>query len=111
MTDGPRVGIIGAGFSGIIAAVKLRDVGINNITIFERADACGGVWRQKYPGVSVDVPSHLYSFSFMRRYDWPQSHATAEQLRTYLEHVIAEFGLAKSIRYRCSVDQVIWDIE
>ena len=64
------VTIIGAGFSGICMAIKLRRAGVP-FTILEKGDRVGGVWRDNtYPGAACDIPSHLYSFSFEPSHDW-----------------------------------------
>ena len=68
-----RVAIVGAGFSGIAMAIALRREGIEDFTIFERADDLGGVWHHNtYPGAACDVPSYLYSYSYEQRRDWSQ---------------------------------------
>ena len=54
----PRVVVIGAGFGGLGAAIELRRHGVTDVTILERADDVGGVWRDNtYPGAACDVPS------------------------------------------------------
>ena len=59
--------IVGAGFTGLGAAIKLRQAGIDDIVLIERADRVGGTWRDNvYPGVACDIPSLLYSFSFVK---------------------------------------------
>ncbi len=69
--DGVKFVIVGAGMAGILAAIKLKDGGFNNIEIFEKADDVGGTWREnRYPGVACDVPSYLYSYSFEQKPDW-----------------------------------------
>ncbi|MEX2248324.1 MAG: NAD(P)-binding protein, partial [Parvibaculum sp.] len=60
-----RIAVIGAGASGLMALIKLREAGIGDVTIFEKAEALGGTWRDnRYPGVTCDVPSHGYRYSF-----------------------------------------------
>ena len=62
----PRVGIIGAGMSGLCMAMKLLDEGIDSFVIYEQADEVGGTWRDNtYPGLHCDVPSPYYSYSFL----------------------------------------------
>jgi cation diffusion facilitator CzcD-associated flavoprotein CzcO len=57
--------IIGAGMSGLLAAIELQKAGFGNFVIYEKADCLGGTWRENtYPGIACDVPSHLYSYSF-----------------------------------------------
>ena len=69
-----RFVIIGAGFSGIGMAIRLRQSGIDDFVVLERAGAAGGTWRDNsYPGCACDVQSSLYSFSFAPNPDWNQS--------------------------------------
>ena len=68
--------IVGGGFGGIGAAIRLREAGVERITLYERSDSVGGVWRANtYPGAACDVPSHLYSFSFARGTKWSRRYA------------------------------------
>jgi cation diffusion facilitator CzcD-associated flavoprotein CzcO len=68
-----RIAIIGAGFSGLGAAVRLQDD--NDIVIFEQADEVGGTWRANtYPGCACDIPSNLYSFSFEPNPNWTRAY-------------------------------------
>ena len=72
------IAIIGAGFSGIGAAIQLLKAGIQSFTIFERASEIGGTWRENtYPGCACDVPSHVYSFSFEQNPTWSRRYATS----------------------------------
>ena len=80
-TGTPRVVVVGAGFGGIAAGVKLRDAGIETFTIYESSDGIGGTWWDNtYPGAEVDVGSHLYCFSF-RAHDWSRTHARQPELQ------------------------------
>ena len=68
---GLRFAIIGAGMAGILSAIKLKEAGLTDFTVYEKADRVGGTWRENtYPGLSCDVPSHLYSYSFAPTPDW-----------------------------------------
>ncbi|MEU8402533.1 NAD(P)/FAD-dependent oxidoreductase [Nonomuraea sp. NPDC048892] len=104
-----EVAIIGGGFGGIAAAVKLQRAGINDFTIFEQSPAPGGTWwDNRYPGCEVDIPSHAYSFSFMP-YDWPRTHATQPELQEYAEAVVDRFGLRSRFRFGVKIASVAWD--
>ncbi|WP_433504861.1 flavin-containing monooxygenase [Pseudonocardia halophobica] len=104
----PRVAIIGAGFAGIAAAVKLSTAGIGSFTVFEKSDGVGGVWRDNtYPGAEVDTPSHWYSFSF-RYFDWPRTHGRQADLSRYLNQVTDEFGVRPHIRFNTAVRSLTW---
>lgn len=104
----PRIAIIGAGFAGVTLAAKFAKAGIRSFTLLERSDKAGGTWRGTYPGIGVDIVSHLYSFPFKRRYDWTRSHATAAELREYFTAVIADFGLRSHMRFNTDVERVVW---
>lgn len=101
--------IIGAGVGGIAAAVKLRRHTSAEVTIFEQSPSVGGTWYDnRYPGCEVDIPSHAYSFSFLK-YDWPRTHATQPELLAYANLVVDRFGLRPLLRLDTKVDEVVWD--
>ncbi len=105
-----RVAVIGSGFSGLGAAVRLRREGITDFVVLERAGSVGGTWRDNsYPGCACDVPSHLYSFSFAPHPDWPRSFSGQPHIRAYLEHVADTFGLRPHIRLDSEVRMMRWD--
>ncbi|WP_406354418.1 NAD(P)/FAD-dependent oxidoreductase [Streptomyces sp. NBC_01635] len=107
-----RVAVVGSGFGGLGAAVRLRREGITDFVVLERADSVGGTWRDNsYPGCACDVPSHLYSFSFAPNPEWPRSFSGQEHIRAYLEHVTDVFGLRPHIRFDSEVKRMVWDTE
>ncbi|MGQ5636296.1 MULTISPECIES: flavin-containing monooxygenase [unclassified Streptomyces] len=107
-----RVAVIGSGFGGLGAAVRLRREGITDFVVLERADSVGGTWRDNsYPGCACDVPSHLYSFSFAPNPDWPRTFCGQRHIRAYLEHVTDLFGLRPHIRFDSEVKLMTWDTE
>ncbi|MDP3951867.1 NAD(P)/FAD-dependent oxidoreductase [Microbacterium sp.] len=108
-TERLRVGIIGSGFGGIALAVKLKARTDTDFVIFEQDSGVGGTWWQnRYPGCEVDIPSHVYSFSFIK-WDWPRTHATQPELQNYAERVVDVFGLRDRIRLNTKVDLATWD--
>jgi cyclohexanone monooxygenase len=101
--------VIGAGFGGIAAAVKLRARTGADVVIFEQSSGVGGTWYDnRYPGCEVDIPSHAYSFSFLR-YDWPRTHATQPELLRYANEVVDRFGLRPLLRLNTKVDELFWE--
>ncbi|EFL23741.1 LOW QUALITY PROTEIN: probable monooxygenase, partial [Streptomyces himastatinicus ATCC 53653] len=105
-----RVAVIGSGFGGLGAAVRLRRAGITDFVVLERADAVGGTWRDNsYPGCACDVPSHLYSFSFAPNPDWPRAFSGRRHIRAYLERIADTFGLRPHLRFDAEVLALRWD--
>ena len=106
---GPSVIIVGAGFGGIAAAVKLKRSGFENFTVLEQSAGPGGTWwDNRYPGAEVDVGSHLYSYSF-KPYDWTRTHARQPELQAYLAAVVDEFGLGPHLEFDTAVEAAAWD--
>ncbi|MDF1693468.1 MAG: NAD(P)/FAD-dependent oxidoreductase [Zhongshania sp.] len=104
-----RVVIIGSGFGGQCAAMRLQEQGISDIRILERRDYMGGTWCQNsYPGAAVDVQSPLYSIS-SEPYPWSQMFAEQEELQRYTNEVIDKHGLRTKTTLNANVKQVHWD--
>ncbi|MDX3851312.1 NAD(P)/FAD-dependent oxidoreductase [Streptomyces sp. AK02-01A] len=105
-----HVAVIGSGFGGLGAAVRLRREGITGFVVLERAGSVGGTWRDNsYPGCACDVPSHLYSFSFAPNPDWPRTFSGQRHIRAYLERIADTFGLRPHLRLNHEVLTVRWD--
>lgn len=96
--------IVGAGFSGIGAAIKLDEAGFSNYLLLEQSDGIGGAWHANtYPGVAVDIPSLSYSFSFERNPEWSRVFAPGAELKAYAEHCVDKYGLRSRIRLNTEV--------
>jgi len=97
--------VIGAGMTGILLAIKLREAGITDVTILEKADRIGGTWRENtYPGVACDVPAHMYTYSFRGNPEWEHRFAHGDEIQAYFEAVSSEFGVTDTVRFNESVD-------
>lgn len=87
--------VVGAGFSGIGAAIKLQEAGIENFLVLEKAKEIGGVWRDNtYPGCACDIPSSLYSYSFAPNPKWSRVFAEQKEIKNYL------FDVANSTTFK-----------
>lgn len=111
------VAIIGAGFSGIIAGLTLRDK-VKRLAIFDRGSRIGGVWRDTlYPGAACDVPSNLYSIASHPNPDWSHNYASREEIHAYLERLadshlndVLQLGI-KVNRLRFLKEALVWEVE
>jgi cation diffusion facilitator CzcD-associated flavoprotein CzcO len=105
-----RVAIVGTGFSGLGMAIRLKQAGIEDFVVLERADDVGGTWRDNtYPGAACDVPSHLYSFSFAPNPDWSRTFSRGPEIWDYLRRCAGHFDVLSKIRFRHEVQQAVWD--
>lgn len=97
--------IIGAGFSGLGMAIKLKSAGMDDFIVLEEADEVGGTWRQNtYPGCASDIGSMLYSYSFEPKADWSRMFPQRSELWDYLKHCADKYGVRSHIRFgvRCT---------
>ncbi|MFD0365663.1 flavin-containing monooxygenase [Nocardia sp. GCM10030253] len=104
--------IVGAGFSGIGAAIKLREAGFDDFLIVDEADGVGGTWHwNTYPGVAVDIPSFSYQFSFDQRASWSRVYAPGRELKAYAESCVDKYDLRSRIRFGTTIADAEFDEE
>ena len=94
--------VIGAGMSGILAAIRLKEAGVG-YTVVDKNPGVGGTWfENRYPGCRVDSPNHTYSYSFAPE-DWPQHFSPQHVLLAYFERMTTEHGIRERIRLSTEV--------
>src|SRR6202023_2826419 len=104
--------IVGAGFSGIGAAIKLDKARLPNFLVLEAGDEVGGTWYwNTYPGIAVDIPSFSYQFSFEQSPDWTRTYAPGRELKAYAEHCADKYGLRSRMRFGTKVLAAEFDDE
>lgn len=104
-----RFAIIGAGMSGILTGIRLRERGIENFAIYEKADRLGGTWRDNtYPGLSCDVPSHVYAYSFALKGDWTYRFSPGAEIQDYFETIAEKYGLGPFFRFNSEIVEAAW---
>jgi cation diffusion facilitator CzcD-associated flavoprotein CzcO len=102
--------VIGAGFAGVGAAIKLEEAGFRDFAVLEKSDRLGGTWRDNtYPGCGCDVPSAVYQFSFAQNPDWSRGFAGQAEIQAYLERTAAEFGVTERIHFGTEVRDANWN--
>jgi cation diffusion facilitator CzcD-associated flavoprotein CzcO len=107
-----RVAIVGTGFSGLGMAIRLKQEGIEDFVVFERAGDVGGTWRDNtYPGAACDVPSHLYSFSFAPNPEWSRTFSQQPEIQDYLRRCAGHFDVLPHVRFHHEVTGASWDEE
>ena len=114
-----QVGIIGAGFAGLVAALRLKKSGRNSFVVFERATEIGGTWRDNtYPGCACDVASPLYSFADEPNPNWSRFFSGQAEILQYMKGVVEKNGLEEHIRFdteiisaRFKEERGCWEVE
>jgi cation diffusion facilitator CzcD-associated flavoprotein CzcO len=111
-TRTPSVIVIGAGFGGLGVGIELLRAGFTNLTILEKADDIGGVWRDNtYPNAACDVPSSLYSWSFAPNPTWGHRYSRQNEILDYIHSAAAEFGVRDYVRTGQEVESAAYDEE
>ncbi|ACI99782.1 flavin-containing monooxygenase [Rhodospirillum centenum] len=108
--EAAEVCIVGTGFAGMGAAIRLKQAGIGPVVLLEAAGDVGGTWRDNtYPGCACDIPSHLYSFSFAPKADWTRMYPPQAEIQDYMRDVARRFGLLPHIRFHAAVTACAYD--
>ena len=103
------IAVIGAGMSGILAAHRLKQAGVDCVVLEKNADV-GGTWLENtYPGCRVDVFNHVYSYAGEQRPDWPQYHSSQPVLLDYFQDCARRWGIRDRMRFGTGVDAMSWD--
>lgn len=101
--------IIGSGFSGLLTAIRLQKKKLGDFVILERSAGLGGTWQaNSYPGAEVDIPTGLYSISFIP-YKFKKRYASQRELLDYTNYVIDKFDLRKHARTNQTVTKLTFD--
>jgi len=105
--------IIGAGFAGMMALHHARGLGLRTV-VLEAGDDVGGTWYwNRYPGLTCDIESYFYSYSFdeqlQQEWEWRDRYATQEEILSYARHVADRFALRSGIRFGTRVVSQAYD--
>ena len=101
--------IIGGGMAGILSAVKLKEAGYTNFTLYEKASSLGGTWREnQYPGVACDVPSHFYCYSFAPNPDWSYNCSPGAEIYEYLQSVADQFDVYPHVKFDTEIASMVF---
>ncbi|MUM19786.1 NAD(P)/FAD-dependent oxidoreductase [Mycobacterium sp. CBMA271] len=105
-----EVAIVGAGLGGICAAIKLREIGIENFVIIDRDEDFGGTWlRNTYPGVGADIPAVAYQFTFAPKGDWKNFFADGAEIQQYIMDLVVQHGLRARARFGTCIEREVFD--
>ena len=106
----PSVIIIGAGMTGMLMLIKLREMGVQDVIVLEKKASVGGTWRENtYPGVACDIPAHMYTYSFEPNPEWSHRFARGDEIQDYFERVAHKYGLYSAIRFNAQVTGSYYD--
>ena len=107
-----KIIIVGGGFAGLGAAIKLKEAGVEDFILLEKAAEMGGVWRENtYPGCACDVPSALYSYSFEQNPSWSRVFAPQAEIKQYLFDVVDKYQIMPHVKLNHEALQAQWSDE
>jgi cation diffusion facilitator CzcD-associated flavoprotein CzcO len=112
MTTETDILIVGSGFAGLGMAIQLKRSGRENFIAIERAGDVGGTWRDNhYPGIACDVPSHLYSYSYLPNPDWSRVFSPGGEIQAYIRKCAEDEGILPHIHFHTDMLKSTWDEE
>jgi len=104
-----KVVIIGAGFSGLCAGIRLQELGIP-FQILEKNQDVGGTWLENfYPGCAVDTPNHFYSYSFNPNEQWTRHFSRRDEILAYIGSTADKYDVRRHIRFGVEVTSADFD--
>jgi len=102
--------VIGAGFAGICCGIKLLQAGTTAFRIVEKSRGIGGTWWDNtYPGITCDVPSHFYCYSFEPNPDWSHVYSPGAEIQAYVERCADKYGVRPYIDQDCKIEALTLD--
>lgn len=102
--------VVGAGLSGVAAAIMLKREGIENFVVLDKGDEIGGTWRDnRYPGVACDIPSALYSYSFAPNPQWSRVFARGDEIHKYVLGVVAKYDIRRHVEFATELLAATWN--
>lgn len=106
-----RVVVVGAGISGILAAIRLPQRIPNlSLQVYEKNGDIGGTWfENRYPGCACDIPAHTYQATFEPNHEWSQFYATSQEIHQYWKKVAAKYRCMKHIKLNHKIEGASWD--
>ena len=100
--------VIGTGFSGLMAALRLKQAGVP-FTIIEKSTGVGGTWWENtYPSCRTDVRSHIYTYSF-RQHNWETHFGRQDKIHDYLHNFAADNGLLEHVAFGVEVTKAVFN--
>src|SRR5436190_11912395 len=107
-----RIGVLGAGLSGVLMGMQLRRAGIEDFAIYEKQPDVGGTWlRNTYPGLHCDIPAHLYSYSFEPNPGWSMVYAGQREIQAYIRSCAERYDLPQRLHLDTCVEAAHFDEE
>jgi cation diffusion facilitator CzcD-associated flavoprotein CzcO len=96
--------------SGILCAIRLHEHGYDDVVIYEKAEKLGGTWREnRYPGLSCDIPSHVYCYPFAPNPDWSQKYSPGPEIQAYLERVAKQYDVTRLMQFDTEITRAEFD--
>jgi cyclohexanone monooxygenase len=105
--------VIGGGFGGMLAAVRLQEIGINNFRIIEKAGDFGGTWYwNRYPGAQCDVEGYLYLPLLEETgYIPKERYSFAPEIFAHAQRIGKHFHLYEKACFQTRIREARWDDE
>ncbi|MEX0683402.1 MAG: NAD(P)/FAD-dependent oxidoreductase [Dehalococcoidia bacterium] len=111
VSDEVEVALIGGGFAGLIVGARLREAGVRDIRIIDKAADFGGTWYwNRYPGAACDTESYIYMpFLEETGYIPKEKYAKAPEIFAHCRRIATHYDLYRNALLQTRVTELRWD--
>ncbi len=111
LTDEVDVAIIGAGFGGLLTGARLRQLGVQDIRLIDKAADVGGTWYwNRYPGIACDVESYVYMPLLEELGYVPvEKYSKGDEIFAHCRRIAERFELYRNACLQTEVEEIRWD--
>jgi cation diffusion facilitator CzcD-associated flavoprotein CzcO len=102
---------IGGGFAGLVTGARLKEIGINDFRIVDKAGGFGGTWYwNRYPGAQCDTASMIYLPLLEETGHMPsERYVHAPEILAHCERIARQYGLGENALFHTEVTDLEWD--
>lgn len=103
--------VIGAGFAGLVTGARLRQAGIDDFRLIDKAGDVGGVWYwNRYPGAMCDTAAMIYLPLLEETGTVPSAkYVPAPEIHAHAKRIAETFDLYRDALFSTGIDSIVWD--
>ncbi|MFI9385850.1 flavin-containing monooxygenase [Kutzneria sp. NPDC052558] len=104
---------IGGGFSGLVVGARLKEAGVEDVRIIDKAGDFGGTWYwNRYPGAQCDTTSYIYLPLLEETGHMPtEKYAHGPEILEHCQRIGQQYDLYDQALFHTEVTDLRWDAD